>query len=50
MVGIPAVKEPSGLDRQDGKHPDGQTLIPLQAGRLMVREETAVSLFAVQLD
>ena len=22
-AGIPAVKEPSGLDRQDGKRPDG---------------------------
>ena len=27
-AGVPAVKEPSGLDRQDGKRPDGLTLIP----------------------
>ena len=27
-AGIPAVKEPSGLDKQDGKRPDGLTLIP----------------------
>jgi len=24
-AGIPAVKDPSGLDRQDGKRPDGLT-------------------------
>jgi len=28
---ILAVKQPSGLDRQDGKHPDRLTLIPWQA-------------------
>ena len=27
-AGVPAVKEPSGLDRQDGKRPDELTLIP----------------------
>src|SRR6218665_704167 len=27
-AGIPAIKEPSGLTRSDGKRPDGQTLIP----------------------
>jgi len=35
-VGIPAVKEPSGLDRQDGKRSDGLTLIPWHAGRSLV--------------
>ena len=25
---VPAVKEPSGLNRQDGKRPDGLSLIP----------------------
>ena len=25
---VPAIKEPSGLNRQDGKRPDGLTLIP----------------------
>ena len=33
---IPAVKEPSGLDRQDGKRPDGLTLIPWHGGRSLV--------------
>jgi hypothetical protein len=31
-AGIPAVKEPSGLLRSDGKRPDGCTLIPLKNG------------------
>ena len=30
-AGIPAFKERSGLDRQDGKRPDGLTLIPCMA-------------------
>ena len=30
---IPAVKEPSGLDRQDGKRPDGLTLTHWHGGR-----------------
>jgi len=31
-----AVKEPSRLDRQDGKRPDGLTLIPWHGGRSLV--------------
>jgi len=42
-AGIPAVKEPSGLDRQDGKRPDGLTLIPWQGGRSLVWDVTVVS-------
>ena len=30
------VKEPCGLDRQDGKRPDGLTLIPWHGGRSLV--------------
>ena len=30
---IPAVKEPQGLSRNDGKRPDGLTLVPWQSGR-----------------
>ena len=30
---IPAVKEPQGLSRDDGKRPDGLTLVPWQSGR-----------------
>ena len=42
-AGIPAVKEPSGLDRQDGKRPDGLTLIPWQGGRSLVWDVRVVS-------
>ena len=38
-----SVKEPSGLDRQDGKRPDGLTLIPRYGGRSLVWEVTVVS-------
>ena len=30
---IPSVREPSGLSRDDGKSPDGLTLVPWQSGR-----------------
>jgi len=42
-AGILAVKEPSGLDRQDGKRPDGLTLIPWHGGRSLVWDVTVVS-------
>jgi len=42
-AGIPAVKEPSGLETQDGKRPDGLTLIPLHGGRSLVWDVTVVS-------
>jgi len=35
-AGIPAVKEPSEIDRQDGKRPDRLILIPRQGGRSLV--------------
>lgn len=37
---VPAVKEPQGLLRSDGKCPDGVTLIPWKTGRCLVRDET----------
>jgi len=37
------MKEPFGLDRQDGKRPDELTLIPLQAGRSLIWDVTVVS-------
>jgi len=42
-AGIPAVKEPSELERQDGKRPDGLILIPWQDGRSLVWDVTVVS-------
>jgi len=49
-AGILAVKEPSGLDRQDGKRPDGLTLIPWHGGRSLVWDVTASPLAASYVD
>src|SRR5688572_15537800 len=45
-AGIPAVKEPSGLTRADGKRPDGQTLIPWCSGRALIWDATVVDTVA----
>ena len=45
-AGIPAVKEPSGLTRSDGKRPDGQTLIPWSGGRTLLWDATVVDTVA----
>jgi Reverse transcriptase (RNA-dependent DNA polymerase) len=45
-AGIPAVKEPSGLTRSDGKRPDGQTLIPWRSGRALLWDATVVNTVA----
>jgi len=41
-AGVPAVKEPAGLVRQDGKRPDGLTLIPYANGRSLTWDVTVV--------
>ena len=41
-AGIPAVKETSGLDKQDGKRPGGLTLIPWHGERSLVWDVTVV--------
>jgi len=40
---VPAVKEPSGLNRQDGKRPDELSLIPWQSGKPLLWDVTVVS-------
>jgi hypothetical protein len=40
--GVPATKEPVGLLRQDGKRPDGLSLIPWQAGKPLTWDVTVV--------
>jgi len=39
---IQAVKEPQGLSRNDGKRPDGLTLVPWQSGRSATWDVTIV--------
>jgi hypothetical protein len=43
---IPAVKEPAGLLRTDGKRPDGLTLIPWQGGRCATWDVTVTDTLA----
>ena len=43
---IPAVKEPKGLSRDDGKRPDGLTLVPWQSGRSATWDVTVVHTLA----
>ena len=44
-AGVPAVLEPSGLDRGDGKRPDGITLIPYANGKSLCWDATCVNTF-----
>jgi hypothetical protein len=43
---VPAVKEPVGLVRSDGKRPDGLTQIPWQAGKCMTWDVTVTDTLA----
>lgn len=45
-VDVPAVKEPSGLIRSDGKRPDGLTLIPWQGGSCLCWDVTVTDSLA----
>ena len=43
---IPAIKEPSGLLRSDGKRSDGLTQIPWQAGKCLILDVTIADTLA----
>ena len=45
-AGVPAVLEPNGLVRDDGKRPDGMTLVPWKVGRPLVWDATCVDTLA----
>ena len=45
-AGIPAILEPVGLDRGDGKRPDGLTLFPYRGGMCLVWDATCTDTFA----
>ena len=45
-AGVPAVREPPGLSRSDGKRPDGLTLFPWKEGRSLVWDFTCVDTLA----
>ena len=43
---IPAVKEPTGLTRTEGKRPDGSTLVPWSAGKSVIWDVTIADTMA----
>jgi len=43
---IPATREPVGLNRSDGKRPDGLTLIPWSRGRMLTWDVTVTDTLA----
>jgi len=45
-AGVPVVKEPSGLSRNDGKRPDGLTLVPWQNGKALTWDVTVTTTLA----
>ena len=45
-AGIPAILEPVGLDRGDGKRPDGLTLFPYSGGMCLIWDATCTDTFA----
>ena len=45
-AGVPAVKEPTGLLRSDGKRPDGATQIPWASGKCLAWDVTVVDTLA----
>ena len=45
-AGIPSYLEPPGLDRGDGRRPDGMTIIPFRNGRSLVWDATCTDTFS----
>ena len=45
-AGVPALLEPNGLVRDDGKRPDGMSLLPWKMGRTLVWDATCVDTLA----
>ncbi|MEL6816871.1 MAG: hypothetical protein AAFP03_19005, partial [Cyanobacteria bacterium J06598_3] len=45
-AGVPALLEPNGISRTDGKRPDGITIYPFSQGRCLLWDATCVNSFA----
>src|SRR5689334_24625407 len=43
---VPSIAEPAGCSREDGKRPDGMTLVPWKRGRALVWDFTCRDTFA----
>ena len=44
--GLVAILEPRGLDRRDGRRPDGVTVFPFRRGRMLMWDATCVNTFS----
>ena len=45
-AGVPSVLEPAGLDRGDGRRPDGMSTFPYTRGRCLIWDSTCVDTYA----
>ena len=45
-AGVPSILEPVGLDRGDGKRPDGITVFPFAAGKSLIWDATCSDTFS----
>ena len=45
-AGLSAILEPRGLDRGDGRRPDGVTVFPFRRGRMLMWDATCVNTYA----
>ena len=45
-AGVPSLLEPTGIDRGDGKRPDGMTIFPFAEGKSLVWDATCVNTYA----
>ena len=43
---VPAILEPHGIERRDGKRPDGMTLFPFSGGKSLLWDATCVNSYA----
>ena len=48
-AGMPSMLEPPGLDRGDGRRPDGLTLFPFTEGRCLIWDSTCVDTYATYI-
>ncbi|OWA52982.1 hypothetical protein BV898_17420 [Hypsibius exemplaris] len=46
-AGVPAIREPPGLCRADGKRPDGMTMVPWRHGKALLWDATVSDTVAV---
>ena len=45
-AGVPSLLEPTGIDRGDGRRPDGMTVFPYSEGKALVWDATCINTYA----